>query len=271
MRLCMQSKGTLAPGWSRKCDANSYSIPEPRCSRKSHMTKSSWKTSSRAAASRALFYHYYESKRDIYVAMFKRASTRFLARVSFDPQLPLAEHLAVAVDAHIQSFVDHPFEAVTVNRGADDPATQAIAEELSVVGLPLIDQLVADGRLRDATEIAVESWLAFVRAACVKWIDSRHVSRGDLAEMCVSAFDCTLDIPISTSRWRTRISEVMQSPVISSLIRKSQSATLARVPGAAVSHDTTWRVAPLPARSVFANIKRSRPVPVHRAPLASRQ
>jgi hypothetical protein len=64
-----------------------------------------------------------------------------------------------------------PFEAITINRGAlsDDPAIRAIvAEQLNVVGQRLADQLVAEGHTRDATEIAVEAWLAFVRAACVK-------------------------------------------------------------------------------------------------------
>ena len=179
----------------------------------------------RAGVSRALFYHYFSSKRDIYVAIFKRASARFLERVSFDPQSSLADQLAVALDAHIQSFVDHPFEAVTINRGADDPAIQAIlAEELSVVGQPLIDQLVADGRLRETTEIAVESWLAFVRAACVKWVDSKIISRADLTELCLRAFDCTFDIPTPTGRLGTRISGVMEAPALSFLIRKSRSA-----------------------------------------------
>ena len=169
----------------------------------------------RAGVSRALMYHYFPSKRDLYVAIFKRASDRFLARVSPDPQLPLAEQLATGLEAHIQSLVDHPFEAVTINRGAlsDDPAMQAIvAEELNVVGQRLVDQLVAQGRLRDVTEIAVEGWLAFVRAACVKWIDSQNISRADLTEMCLRAFDCALDIPTPTSRLRARISGVMQSP-----------------------------------------------------------
>jgi hypothetical protein len=89
--------------------------------------------------------------------------------------------------AHIQSFVDHPYEAVTVNRGAlsDDPAIQAIiAEELDVVGQRLIDELVAQGCPRDATEIAVEGWLAFVRAACVKF--TRRTSRGPSSpKMCL--------------------------------------------------------------------------------------
>jgi AcrR family transcriptional regulator len=159
----------------------------------------------RAGVSRALLYHHFPNKRDLYVAIFKRATNRFLARVSSDPQLPLAEQLAIALEAHIQSFVDHPFEAVTINRGAlsDDPAIQAIvAKELDIVGQRLINQLVAEGCLRSATEIAVEGWLAFVRAACVKWIQSQNISRTDLTEMCLRAFDCTLSTP--TSRVRDR-------------------------------------------------------------------
>jgi AcrR family transcriptional regulator len=112
----------------------------------------------RARVSRATVYHYFPNKRDLYVAIFTRASIRFLARVSHDPQLPLAEQLATALEAHIQSFIDHPFEAVTISRGAlsDDPAIQAIvAEELNVVGQRLIDKLVAEGSLRDITEIAL--------------------------------------------------------------------------------------------------------------------
>jgi AcrR family transcriptional regulator len=191
----------------------------------------------RAGVSRALLYHHFSSKRDLYIAIFKRASGRFLARVSPDPQLPLAEQLAITLEAHIESFVDHPFEAVTINRGAlsDDPAIQAIiAEELNVVGQRLTDKLVAEGRPRDATEIAVEGWLAFVRAACVKWIQSQNISRADLTEICQRAFDCAFDIPTPTSRLRARIYGVMQSPAITLLIRRSQRATLTGVPGAAV-------------------------------------
>jgi AcrR family transcriptional regulator len=177
----------------------------------------------RAGVSRALMYHYFSTKREVYVALFKRASDRFLARVSPDPQLPLAQQLVAAVQGHIQSFVDYPFEAITINRGAfsDDPAIQAIvAEQLNVVGQRLVDRLVAQGHPRDATEIAVEGWLAFVRAACMKWIDSQRISRAHLTEMCLRALDCA-STSTPTRRLRARISEVMQSQALGSLIRKS--------------------------------------------------
>ncbi|HEX3871830.1 MAG TPA: TetR/AcrR family transcriptional regulator [Pirellulales bacterium] len=209
-----------------------------------------------AGVSRALIYNYFPSKRDLYVAILQRASDRFLARVSRDQQLPLAEQLATALEAHIQSLVDHPFETSTINRitSSDDPAIQAIvAEELNVVGHRLVDQLVAQGRPRDAGEILVEGWLAFVRAACVKWIDSQNISRGDLTEMCLRAFDCALDIPTPTSRLRARISGVMQSPAISSLIRKSQSATVAGVPRAAIGHDASRLAALATSRLALTN------------------
>lgn len=156
----------------------------------------------RAGVSRALLYHYFPSKRDLYVAIFERASGRLLARTNPDPKLPLAEQLASGLEAHIQYFADHPFEAVTMNRGAlsDDPAIQAIiTEELNIVGQRLIEKLVEEGRQRDFAEITVEGWLAFVRAACVKWVQSQNISAVDLSEMCLRAFDCALGTP--TSRW----------------------------------------------------------------------
>lgn len=157
----------------------------------------------RARVSRATMYHYFPSKRHLYIEIIRRASDRFLARVSLDPELPLAEQLTAGLEAHIQYFADYPFEAAAINRVAlaDDPEIQAIlAEELNVVGQRLIDQLVGDGCLRDVAEIAVEAWLAFVRAACMKWIQSQNISRADLTEMCLRAFDCALG-----SRLRSRM------------------------------------------------------------------
>jgi AcrR family transcriptional regulator len=173
----------------------------------------------RAHVSRATLYHYFPNKRDFYVAIFKRASKRLLARANRGIDLPLAEQLAAGLHAHIQYFADHPFEAITINRGAlsDDPAIQAIiTEELNVVGRRLIDKLVTEGRPRDVTEIAVEGWLAFVRAACVKWVQSQKISRADLTDMCLRAFGCALQYPVkpvaSPNVWHLRSKVIALRP-----------------------------------------------------------
>lgn len=147
----------------------------------------------RAGVSRASLYHYFPSKRAFYVAIFRRASNQLLGRANPDPDLPLAEQLATGLEAHIQYFADHPFEAIAINRGAlsDDPSIQAIiTDELNIIARRLIDKLVAEGHPRGVTEIAIEGWLAFVRAACVKWVQSPEITRAELAEMCLRAFDC---------------------------------------------------------------------------------
>ncbi|MFY2858607.1 TetR/AcrR family transcriptional regulator [Mycobacterium sp. THU-M104] len=145
----------------------------------------------RAGVSRALLYHYFSSKRDLYVSIFKRGTNRLLARANHDPQLPLAKQLAAGVESYIQYFADHPFEAIAINRGAlaDDPEIQAIiSDELNIVGKCMIQQLVAEGRNRDITEIVVEGWLAFIRAVCVKWVQSQKITRSELTDVCLRAW-----------------------------------------------------------------------------------
>ncbi len=195
-----------------------------------------------AGVSRALIYHYFSSKRDIDVALFKHASGRLLARASPNPELPLAEQVTTALEAHIKSSVDNPFDAATINRSAlsDDPAIQAIvAEQLDVVGQQLVEKLAAEGRPPGVSEIAVEGWLAFVRAACLKWIDSQTISHEDLTEMCLQAFDCALGSPTPTSRTRARISGVMQYPGDQFTDAQINVRNLNSVPDAAVGHDST--------------------------------
>jgi AcrR family transcriptional regulator len=214
----------------------------------------------RAGVTRATMYHYFPTKRHLYVAILKRACDRFSARADPDPHLPLTQQLAAGLQAHIQLLIDHPFEAVAINRGAlsHDPEIQAIiADELSIAGRLLTDRLVAEGCLRDATEIAVEGWLAFVRAVCVKWIQSQSISRDDLTEMCLRAFDCARDIHTPPGRLRARTHGVMQSAAITSLIRRSQRATSGRVPGTAIGYHTTRLATFLNARALFTDRKGS--------------
>ena len=58
----------------------------------------------RADVSRALMYRYFPTKRDLCTAILKRSGGRFLARLSPDPQRPLAEQLVDGLEVHIEIF-----------------------------------------------------------------------------------------------------------------------------------------------------------------------
>jgi len=149
----------------------------------------------RAGTTRSLMYHYFPNKRDFYLAIFQRASDRLLASIDRDEGRSLKELVVAGLDAHIQYFVDHPREAVMVNRGAlsDDPAIQAIiTEELGIVGRRLVDELGVDGHARDIAALAVHGWLMFVRSVCVEWVQSQTISRDELTQLCLRAFTGTV-------------------------------------------------------------------------------
>jgi hypothetical protein len=95
---------------------------------------------------------------------------------------------AVQSNPAVFSSRPNPYE------GDSAPAEAEMKPEVIERLIALTAGIPVDMR-RDATEIAVERWLAFVRAVCVKWIDSQNISRSDLAEMCLRAFHSTLDIP----------------------------------------------------------------------------
>lgn len=154
----------------------------------------------RAGVTRALMYHYFSNKRDFYATIFRRASDRLLATTEIDEDRTLPEQLLAGLDAHIQYFVDHPREALTVNRGAlsGDPAIQTIiAEEQSMVGSRILDKLGVEGHDRDRAAVAVQGWLVFVRTVCVEWLQSQTLSRDEVTQMCVRAFVGALGLDIA--------------------------------------------------------------------------
>lgn len=168
-----------------------------------------------AGLSRVLLYHYFPSKRDLYLSIFNRSCNRLLARGNPDPLVPLADQVASILESYIQYFADHPFEAIAINRGAlsNDAAIQTIiTEELSLIGRCLIDKPVAEGHPREIIEIAVEGWLAFLRAACVRWVQSQTITRASLTALYLRASDCVLGYPMQTTPSRRKPSQKAAGP-----------------------------------------------------------
>jgi len=150
-----------------------------------------------AGISRALVYRYFPTKRDLFTAVYSRASERLLAASELAPGLTLVEQILAGLDAHFDFFVENARTVLVANRGAlaGDPAIEGIiSEELAELRRRILDASGLHDRERMRASIALSGWLAFVRAVCVEWLADPHqtLTREDVREMCLSALFSTL-------------------------------------------------------------------------------
>src|SRR5215470_17009965 len=60
----------------------------------------------RSGVSRALVYHYFPGKKELFSAIWKRAHDELLAQASFDRPIPLADQVRQSLLAHLR-FYEH--------------------------------------------------------------------------------------------------------------------------------------------------------------------
>jgi AcrR family transcriptional regulator len=141
----------------------------------------------RAGVSRGLMYHYFPSKREFFAAIFKRDSDRLLAASEVDLGLPLSVQVLAGLDAHLDYFAAHKQNIMTANRGAlaGDPTVQAIiSDQLATLRDRMLDHLGPQGHGRQLTSVALDGWLAFVRAVCLEWLEHTALSREEVRDLC---------------------------------------------------------------------------------------
>jgi AcrR family transcriptional regulator len=152
-----------------------------------------------AGISRALVYRYFPTKRDLFAAVYRRASERLLAASELVPGLTLIEQILAGLDAHFEFFVENARTVLVANRGplAGDPVIEGIiSEELAELRKLMLDAGGLHSRARVRASIALSGWLAFVRAVCVEWLadPDQTLTREDVREMCLSALLSALDV-----------------------------------------------------------------------------
>lgn len=148
--------------------------------------------------SRALLYKYFPGKRELFAAIYRRAAERLLENSHLDPDLPLAEAVSAALDAHIDYFAAHRRTVLAANRTlAGDPMIQAIIDdELAVLRARMLDAAGFTGRARETASATVRAWLVFVREMCVEWLQSEAIERDEVRAVCLRTLSAALDFPV---------------------------------------------------------------------------
>ncbi len=145
-----------------------------------------------AKISKGLLYHYFPTKRDLYVAGLREIAEELVERVTnIPPDLAPIDRVRAGLDAYLDHISQHSRAYVSLMRGGigSDPE---VAQVIEGVRTRLADNFLeqtpfADVLSRDVRfAIAVRGWIGFVESATIDWCANPRISQHDLRELLTS-------------------------------------------------------------------------------------
>jgi AcrR family transcriptional regulator len=131
--------------------------------------------------SRGLLYHYFDGKRDFYVATVRRASER-LRDVEPDPSLDRPEQLRSGLRAYFDAVGANSAAYVTLlGAAAGDPELAEIFDERRrTFAARVVAALPPEDAASPLVETTARAWIGAVEAATLDWVERPGVSSEDL-------------------------------------------------------------------------------------------
>jgi AcrR family transcriptional regulator len=142
-----------------------------------------------ANISKGLLYHYFPTKRDLYVAGLREIADELVEAITRVPDnLAPIDRVRTSVEAYLDHITRHSRAFVALMRGGigSDPEVAAVIESVRtrlfdkfLAGSPFAVLLSGDARF----EIAVRGWIGFVEAASIDWCATPRLSARELCEL----------------------------------------------------------------------------------------
>jgi AcrR family transcriptional regulator len=147
-----------------------------------------------AGASRALLYHYFDNKHDLYLAALRAAADALLEQLRSPVTGSPAELLDAGLSAYLNYVEQHTvgFSALLREGPGASGEVGAIVERVRAA---VLNMLLAGVGVPDppaALRIALRGWVGFVEAACAEWLEHRDVDRDTLEGILIGALSAAV-------------------------------------------------------------------------------
>ncbi len=141
-----------------------------------------------AGASRALVYHYFGGKQELYLAALHSAAKQ-LSDLLEPPSAgrPL-ERLAVSLHRYFSFVEDHAAGFVALLRGGPAYRTGEVGEVLDGIRQLVMSRIVASIGVSEpgpVLRITLRSWVASVETAALDWLENRDLTRSELESLLI--------------------------------------------------------------------------------------
>jgi AcrR family transcriptional regulator len=140
-----------------------------------------------AGISKALLYHYFPSKRDLFLATLQQAAEEVRRRTEPDPGLPPAVALAASLDAFLAWVSENElaYRKLLESAGTVPEVGALIAEVRDRTS----DRILAglDAEQSPSVRAAVRAWLWFMDGAILDWLEHRDLDRAELGQLLLGS------------------------------------------------------------------------------------
>ena len=140
-----------------------------------------------AGVSKGLLYHYFPSKRALYLEVLRGAASELLDLIRPRPGLPLAEQLRVALTAYMEYVRQRADAYRAMLRGGigNDPAVAEVAENVRRTIRERILGGLGIRRPSPRLRITVAGWVGLVEAASLDWLEHDDLDGERLVDLLV--------------------------------------------------------------------------------------
>jgi AcrR family transcriptional regulator len=149
-----------------------------------------------AGVSHGLAFHYFETKRGLYLEVIRAVTEALTAATAPHPERTPREQLYAGLAAHVDFAAQYPraYSAfVGGGQGADDQVDR-ILQEARGRGRRHVLDAVGVGTPPPRLEIALHGWQGFTEAAIVAWLRGRRLARANLLDMLADTLSDALRV-----------------------------------------------------------------------------
>lgn len=138
-----------------------------------------------ARVSRGLLYHYFPSKRELYVETIRLSARELLLAAQVDETLSDAQWLEATLDAYLAHAERRRRTYAMVMRGGvgSDPAVQEILDETREIVIGRVLTRLRPGGGTPTLRLALRGWVGFGEAVCLDWLERRSPARDEVRRL----------------------------------------------------------------------------------------
>jgi AcrR family transcriptional regulator len=148
----------------------------------------------RAGVSRALLYHYFPAKRELFMAVLEYTGELMRQSTRTDPELEPLDRLRAGLTHYFDFAAGNAPYFLAVHRiGSADGEIEGVIRGWKSLQEERIHQSLPEQWRTPRTRLVVRVWTSYVVSLCQEWLDDTEATpQEELVEMCVHVFVATL-------------------------------------------------------------------------------